>query len=428
MANTLIDWIKYIQSLHVTTMDLSLERVYHVADKLQLLKKKSPVVTVAGTNGKGSCVAGLEAIYRAAGYQVGAFTSPVLFCHNEYVRINGQNIADQAFCDAYARIEAARHDMTLTPFEFTALAAFILFQEARLDVWILEVGLGGRFDAVNVMDADVAIVANIGLDHMDWLGDTREKIGYEKAGIFRSGKPAICGDLDPPQTIVEYANKIGAYFYQHDTDFYFETTAIDWCWMSKNSRLNHLPLPQLALQNMATVLMAIELLQPRLPITVDAIKAGLSQLSLPGRIQVMPDKVTRIFDVSHNPAAAELLADYLSRNPYPKIRAVFSMLSDKDIVATLLVMKEWVNNWYIASLPVKRGASTDKLLASFQQAGISSVSSYVTIDEAYQNAMNESEKGECVVIFGSFHTVAEVMASIRHPEHNETYYLNLHRL
>lgn len=410
MTTEWLKWLDKIHNLHITDMDLSLERVYQVADSLCLLKKKCPVITVAGTNGKGSCVAGLAAIYLAAGYRVGTFTSPVLFRHNEYVRINGQEATDQAFCDAYARIEAVRDEITLTAFEFTALAALLIFQETDLDVWILEVGLGGRYDAVNVIDADVAIIASIGIDHVDWLGDTREKIAYEKAGIFRANQFVVCGDLDPPQTLMDCAQEIGAVFYQQNKDFSFTATDVNWHWQSQTQKIDHLPLPKLALQNMATVLMVIELLQPHLPVTTPQMKTGLKQLTLPGRIEVIPGDITHIFDVSHNPAAAEFLADYL-RQYYSqkKIRAVFSMLADKDILSTILMMQPYIDTWYIASLPVKRAASLEKLCANFQQANITSVKQHDSIEQAYQTAFAESELNDCIVVFGSFHTVASII-------------------
>lgn len=405
----LAEWLDRIQSVHVTEMDLSLERVKQVASRMNLLKVPCPVVTVAGTNGKGSCVAGLEAIYMNSGYRVGAFTSPVLFRHNEYVRIQGQDANDEQFCRAFEKIEAARGEITLTPFEFTTLATFEIFHSSNLDVWILEVGLGGRFDATNTIDADVAIVASIGIDHVDWLGDTREKIAYEKAGIFRKNKPAICGDFDPPLTLIDYSREISANLFCQAREFGYEKHATHWNWWSEKKRFDNLPLSKLALQNMSTVLMGIELLQDKLPVTLDVIQNSLAEVNLPGRIQVFPGEITRIFDVSHNPAAAEFLAQWLRENNcHGQTRAVFSMLGDKDVLATIRVMKDWIHEWHIANLPHKRGASKEKLLESFHNAEITHFNFYNSVELAHHAAIKLSQPGDRVVVFGSFHTVAAV--------------------
>jgi dihydrofolate synthase/folylpolyglutamate synthase len=403
---TLNEWLELFKTVHVTDMDLSLERVSEVAKKLNL-KPNCPIIAVGGTNGKGSCVAGLESIYMAAGKKVGTFNSPVLFRHNEYVRIQGKEASDEDFCSAFARIEAVRGKITLTPFEYNALAAFEIFQKSNLDVWILEVGLGGRFDAVNIMDADIAMVTSVGIDHTDWLGETREKIGFEKAGIFRKDKPAICGDFDPPLSLVNYAKEIDAPFYSQNQQFGFDIQATHWSWWSEKQKLEHLPIPQLALQNMATVLMAIELLQKKLPVTLESIQKGLSSIHLPGRIQVIPGKVTQIFDVAHNPHAAEFLASWLNKHPIAgKTHAVFSMLADKDIVGTLWVMKEEVDNWFIASLEGPRAASLPMLESCFRKACIPGYTPHNSIMDAYKAATTFSAVGDRIIVFGSFHTVA----------------------
>ncbi len=226
--STLSEWLNYIGSVHKTEIDLGLDRIREVARKLDCLTPSCPVVMVGGTNGKGSVVAGLQAIYLAAGYRTGAFTSPYLFQHNEEVSVNGEFASDDDFCDAFQKIEDARGTISLSPFEYHTLAALLIFKTANPDVLILEVGLGGRLDAVNIVDADVSVVTSIGIDHVAWLGDTRELIAIEKAGIFRKGKPAICGDANPPHTLNEQAEKIGAYFYQQGRDFHFTETDSDW--------------------------------------------------------------------------------------------------------------------------------------------------------------------------------------------------------
>ena len=279
-------WVLWVGSLHGKEMDLSLERVQAAAMKLNLLDPKPPIITVAGTNGKGSCVRGLEAIYRQAGYKTGAFTSPQLLRINELIRINGLEIDDNSLCKAFEKIAPICNEVPLTLFEFNTLAAFIIFNEAELDVWILEVGLGGRYDAVNVMDADLAIIASIDLDHMEWLGDTREKIALEKAGIFRSGKPAVCGDFNPPHTLLEYAHQNQVPLYCQNKDFLFNKNQSGWSWSYQDKVLRDLPLPQLALQNMSTVLMAIALMQERLPVDEHSIRCALQEVQLTGRIQI----------------------------------------------------------------------------------------------------------------------------------------------
>lgn len=408
---SLSDWLNWIKSIHVTEMDLSLERVSAVASRLNLLKPLCPVITIGGTNGKGSCVAGLEAIYLAQGYKVGTFTTPFLIRHNEQVRIQGIDATDQDFCQAYQRIEVARGDITLTLFEFNALAAFEIFHKANLDVWLLEVGLGGRWDAVNVIDADVAVIASISIDHSEWLGDTREAIAIEKAGIFRTDKSAVCGDFSPPSSLIEAAkNKKTALFIQGE-DFGFEEKQDSWDFWSPKGWFKKFPLTRLALQNMASVLMTIELLNDRLTVSRDAIDSGLAKVVLPGRVEVVPGKITQIFDVSHNPAAAEFLAEWLRDNAISgKTRAVFSMLVDKDIVSTLMVMKDEIDEWFVGPIESERGASLAMLNYGFQKAGILNIKSYQTIREAHEVAVAASQIGDRVVVFGSFRTVAAVKA------------------
>lgn len=407
------DWLVKIQSTHNCDMDLSLERVASVAARLNVHKTASPVITVAGTNGKGSTVAALEAIYMAAGFKVGVFTSPILFRHNEYVRIQGQEAHDDAFCHAFDRIEKARETTSLTPFEFNTLAALDIFHQSKLDVWILEVGLGGRFDAVNVIDADASIVTSIGIDHVDWLGDTREKIAYEKAGIFRKNKPAICGDSDPPATLINYANDIESILYCQNKQFGFKKKNHSWDWWSESNHFENLALPKLALSNMSTVLMTVELLQNKLPVSEEIIKQTISTVSLPGRIQVIPGDITQILDVSHNPAAAEFLAVWLKEQTVKgKTRAVFSMLSDKDIYSTLLVMKNVIDEWHVASLDTKRGASMDHILNSFHEANIKNVTPYSSIEEAHLQTLKQSKLADRVVVFGSFHVVGKILQKI----------------
>jgi dihydrofolate synthase/folylpolyglutamate synthase len=403
------DWLEWIKNNHSVQIDLSLERVLTVARRLDLDFSACPVVTVGGTNGKGSCVAGLESIYLASGYRVGTFTSPFLFRYNEQVKVQGISVSDDRLCEAFDEIAKKTDDVTLTPFEWTTLAAFFIFKSSELDVWILEVGLGGRYDAVNILNADVAIIASISMDHMEWLGNTREAIAYEKAGIFRKNKPAICGDLNPPASLLnEKVEKL----YSQNKDFGFENQLQCWKWWSEKKVFENLPLSSLALQNMSCVLMAVELLQKKLPVSLSAIKKGVKNVSLPGRIQIVPGEVTTIYDVSHNPASAGMLADFLRKHFCKgKTRAVFSMLKDKDILSTLNVIKDCFDSWNIAPLCVERGAEENLLMQNFHKAEINNIKMHSSIKEAFNFAKCIAEKEDRIVVFGSFHTVASVYES-----------------
>ena len=404
----LIGWLDWIKSLHGKEMDLGLDRTAQVAEKLGLLKKTCLVVTVAGTNGKGSCVAGLESILLAAGYKVGAFTTPFLFRYNEQVRLQGEDVSDSLLCDAFEEVSNACGSITLTPFEFGTLAALVIFKKANLDVWILEVGMGGRLDAVNVISADIAVIASIGIDHVDWLGKTRDAIGYEKAGIFRTNQLAVYGDLRPPLSVLKHAASLNVLLFSQGQQFNFIEKERSWDWCSEKTKFMHLPLSGLLLQNMSTVLMVIELLQDKLPVQRGAIELGLRTIKLPGRIQVSSGDVTRILDVSHNPAAVELLVGYLSKTVCGgKTHAVFSMLADKDIVETIRVAETVVDYWHVAPLNSERKASLEVLGYCFRKLNLRNVAFYDSIKEAENVAMQQVTLHDRLVVFGSFRTVAE---------------------
>ena len=407
---SLIDWLNKISLLHPKQVELGLRRVKTVAERLDVLQPAPIVITVGGTNGKGSTVAGLECIYQEAGYKTGVFTSPYLYRFNEEVRVNGVDATDDELVDAFEKIDIARNDVPLTVFECATLAALIIFKKSELEVCILEVGLGGRLDAVNMIDAAVSVITSIGIDHVDWLGDTREKIAFEKAGIFRPKRPAVCGDSKPPITLLDHAGQVGALLYCQDRDFYFEKRGSNWNWSSGTTHLNDLPLPTLALQNMSTVLMVIELLQTRLSVSSELIKAGLKKVSLPGRLQVVQGRVTHILDVSHNPDSAAMLAQFLQQNVIAgKTRAVFSMLGDKDILSTLHIMKKCIDEWFIGPLEDARAASIEKLVGAFEQAEITAVQVCPSIQEAHQAAERASTQFvDRIVVFGSFHTVGAI--------------------
>ncbi len=409
--STISQWLDWIASLHTSEIELGLERVKKVGVKLGVLRFDCPIVLVGGTNGKGSTVAGLEAIYLAQGYQVGAFTSPIIFTHHEQVRINGRMLNDDAFCSAFQQVAQALGEVTLTPFEFHTLTALVIFKAHALDVLLLEVGLGGRLDATNIIEPDISVVTSIGIDHVDYLGDTREKIALEKAGIFRPGKPAVCGDANPPATLIDYANQIGAKLYIQDKEFFYTKEKEDWTFSCLDKTYTHLPLNQLYLQNMATVLMVIHLLQKRLSVDQAAMIKGLSNIQLIGRVQIFPGKVTEIYDVSHNIDSITLLAKRLQEMPCEgKTYGVFSMLADKAISESISVIAPYITEWYVAPLTGKRAASADVLSQALQKAGVTAFVMYEAIEAAYGAAKEAAEPGDRIIIFGSFHTVAAALA------------------
>ncbi len=405
-------WLNKIKSIHSEAMAFDLLRVKQVAEQLKVLKPNYLVVTVAGTNGKGSTVAGLEAVYVESGYKVGTFTSPFLFSFNEQIRLSGFAVSEDLICSAFEKIDLARKTITLTLFEFTALAALVIFCDAQLDIAILEVGLGGRLDAVNIIDADISVISSIDLDHVDILGNTREKIALEKAGIFRSGHAAVCGDVNPPQTLFDEAKKLNVKLYCQNKQYGFKENGLTWDWWSEESRIENFPSTPLLLINMATVLMVVELLQLRLSVSRLTIENAFKNVRLSGRIQVLPGDVTVIYDVSHNPAAITMLANYLQDHPVVgKTYAVFSMLKDKDIAQTLLVIKNKIDEWYVGPLQCERATTLDRLTQYFLGAGIENVLWFNSILEANKAVKKQAHFGDRVVIFGSFHTIAEAVRS-----------------
>ncbi|MGB6976580.1 MAG: bifunctional tetrahydrofolate synthase/dihydrofolate synthase [Gammaproteobacteria bacterium] len=404
--HNLAEWLSYLEQLHPRTIELGLQRISAVAQKLSLKSFPHPVITVAGTNGKGSCVCFLETILRNAGYRVGAYTSPHLLHFNERIRINSQEIDDASLCVALQKIESARGDIPLTFFEFTTLAALLIFQHAQLDALILEVGLGGRLDAVNIIDADVAVITTIDLDHMDWLGQDRETIGCEKAGILRSNKPAVFGDTTPVNSIQQIADQLSSKLYCLNRDFYYEPIANGWHWYSPQQTWRNLPQPHLEIQNAASALMALSLLQNQLPVSETAIHQGLRQAKLAGRWQRLPLPITCIADVAHNPHAARWVAKRLKQEPCTgRTLAVVGMLADKDIKNTLATLADAVDTWYVGSLSVARGASAQTLTAILALLTDKICYNCSSIELALQQAINACETSDRILIFGSFHTV-----------------------
>lgn len=385
-------WLEFLEQLNPFNIELGLDRVNQVANKLQLTKFNIPIVTVTGTNGKGSCVAFLEAIYLAQGYRVASYTSPHLFRFNERIRINGKEIDDINLINALEKIENNREGIHLTYFEFTTLAALQIFQETKLDVIILEVGLGGRLDAVNCVDADVAIISSIGLDHCDWLGHTREAIGYEKAGIFRAGKIAVCGDTDPPRSVLQYAKDLG-------TELYVVGAS--------RITLRSIRATTLDPQNAYTALTCIHLLQNKLPTSEAAIETGLKKASLPGRFQKMGNI---IFDVGHNPHAAAWLARQLKKDHCKgKTYAVIGMMADKDIAGTIHELQGEIDTWFWGDLPSKRAANASHLEKILQQITVKKWYNAASILEAYKSAQAVCTNNDRVIVLGSFVAVAECL-------------------
>lgn len=412
---TLPEWLAWQETLHPNEIELGLERVAQVLARLKLTHPTFTVITVAGTNGKGSSVAMLEAILLAAGYQVGSYTSPHLLRYNERIKLNGCAIDDRTLCESFERIDQARglgsQEVRLTYFEFGTLAAIDIFQQAGVDVAVLEVGLGGRLDAVNVLDADVALITAIDIDHQNWLGDDRETIAREKAGILRAHKPAVCSDPAPPASLVQLAEEIGAPLSLISTDFKARRVADGWRWQGKDMAWEGLPLPSLAgdfqLANAAGVLAVLEHLALTLPVSKSAVCQGLQAVELPGRFQILPGAPMRILDVAHNAQSARVLAHNLSRQPcHGRTHVVFSMLADKDVHAVAESLRPVADHWYIASLGVPRSAPVEQLQSALAGA---SVEAFDHIFTAYQAAVKAAQEQDRIVIAGSFYTVAAVL-------------------
>lgn len=415
---TLERWLHRIERLHHRPIDLSLDRVRAVADRLGL-GFDCPSFVVAGTNGKGSTCAMLEAILRAAGYRVGLYTSPHLLAFNERARIDGREAADDALIAQFEAVEAARGDTSLTYFEFTTLAILRLFMGARLDAAVLEVGLGGRLDAVNLVDADCAIVTSIDLDHMDYLGPTREHIGYEKAHVYRRGRPAILSDPQPPQSLLDVARDLGADLWRFGRDFNYQGDRQQWAYAGRAQRRSGLPYPSLRganqLLNASGALAALEAMAGRLPVSQQAVRQGLLNIEVAGRFQVLPGRPTVILDVAHNPQAAAVLAHNLdSMGFYPRTHAVFGMLRDKDVAAVIARVKDRIDAWHLASTPGPRGLAAEPLRTVLGQvAPGAAAQTYESVDQAFDAAQRAAEPDDRIIVFGSFLTVADVLRARR---------------
>jgi len=413
---TLEDWLRWQEGLHPRAVDLGLDRCRLVASRLGLPGAGFIVFTVAGTNGKGSTVAFLEAILEAAGQRTGAYTSPHLLRYNERVRVGGRPVDDRTLCEAFARVERARGDTSLTYFEFGTLAAMDVFRGAALDAVVLEVGLGGRLDAVNVFDPDVAVITAVDLDHMDWLGPDRESIGREKAGVLRGGRPAVCADPDPPRSVLATALTLGARLQIAGRDFHGVVRGATWDWHSGDRVERGLPNPALPgafqVQNAAGAIAALAALGDRLPVTRAAIDRGLSEARLPGRLQVLGGSVERILDVAHNPQAVRALAGFLAGRPGSgRTHALIGMLADKDCRGVVREAAGVVDAWHTVSLPGPRGLDAGTLADALVEAGVPAdrVHPRGEAAQAYVAVLGSVLPPDRIVVFGSFLTVAAAL-------------------
>ncbi|MCU7915565.1 MAG: bifunctional tetrahydrofolate synthase/dihydrofolate synthase [Candidatus Thiodiazotropha sp. (ex Gloverina cf. vestifex)] len=413
--DTLDQWLDWQSTLHPQEIELGLERVADVWQRLKPDGLESLVITVAGTNGKGSCVAMLDSIYRKAGYRVGVYTSPHLIRYNERIKLDGKPVEDRRLCEVFDAIDKARGDTTLTYFEFGTLAALYVFAEEHPDLVILEVGLGGRLDAVNIIDADLALISSIDLDHTDWLGETREEIGMEKAGIMRPGRPVVLADPEMPTSVFTAAQQVGARTLTLGRDYNFRQIATGWRWSGPDGNPLNLPVPALPalwqLQNAAAVVMACRCLQQQLECRDEDLAAGLEQVRLPGRLQLITGRPNVLLDVAHNPQAVRSLRSYLARHPEQNpIRAVFGLLHDKDATAVASIMGDSIEAWHLMDLPGNRGRLSNALAGTMRDAGITApIHGYQTFTKAFGAARSEAKGKGLILIFGSFLVVGEAM-------------------
>ena len=408
---SLADWLAYIERQHPQSIALGLDRVSEVNSRLTT-QFACPVITVGGTNGKGSTCAMLEAILGAAGYKVGLYTSPHIVHYSERVRIAGAEASDEALAGAFEAVEAARGEIPLTYFEFGTLAAFVLFAKARLDAAVLEVGLGGRLDAVNVVDADCAVLTSIGIDHVEFLGDTRAAIGREKAGIFRPGTPAVICEPNIPESVLEVIKELKAKPLLLGREFGYASQGTQWSYWGPGGKRSGLAHPAwrgaMQLRNAAAAITALETLRERIPVAMQDVRRGLAEVSLPGRFQVLPGRPQVILDVAHNPEAAAVLAHNLGASGFaPETIAVFGMLGDKDIAGVVRAVAPRITRWHLASLDGPRGTDSSSLARIFSELKIKEpVMQHPSVPAALAAAKKEAGENDKIVVFGSFHTVA----------------------
>lgn len=411
------DWLSYFEAFHPQTIELGLDRINLIRSELALYPQ-FPIIIVGGTNGKGSVCAMLESILYCAGYEVGCYTSPHLLHYTERIRIGKKNIDDQRLCDAFMQIYSACkvRDISLTYFEVGTLAAMYCFVQAGVNAAVLEVGLGGRLDAVNIFDADCSILTSVDIDHVDYLGDTREKIGFEKAAIFRKNKPAICAEIDLPQSVIQQAEKNDAILYRINEQFGFFKQDVHWdFWGPKNKRYS-LPFPALRgekqLQNASTCLAALDTLEEALPVSMSNVRQGLIEAVISGRFQVVSTQPLIILDVAHNPSAAMVLSQNLrATKPIGQTFAIIAMLQDKDIRGVIQALKNDIDYWFVSSVNSSRAAAADYLINELYEAEVAddSVRKFSDTISAFVFACEQAGKNDRICVFGSFYTVGDVL-------------------
>ncbi|NRP09776.1 MULTISPECIES: bifunctional tetrahydrofolate synthase/dihydrofolate synthase [unclassified Marinobacterium] len=415
-TNSLEEWLEVIEAAHPSEIDLGLDRVAEVAGRLNLDFSRSKVITVAGTNGKGSTCAMLDSILRASDFTTGVYSSPHFLNYNERIKINGLDSSDEVIVDAFCRIDQAREEISLTYFEYGTLAALIIFSDLALDYVILEVGLGGRLDAVNIVDADIAVITSIALDHIDWLGDDIESIAREKAGIFRPNKPAVCAMSPAARSIVQHSAELNAPLYQFNQDYRLDDAQKVWNWSGVDLKGEHiayfdLQVPPLPLINAATVLQVLTLIAPE--VSIESIASGLESVHLTGRMQSETIGVTEcLLDVAHNPQAAEYLADRLQQQPKPSKRTlVLGMLNDKDRQGVIEALRPITDEWYLVSLQGPRASQAEELV---NLVGANNPHQcFASVSEALDQLSNSTSESEQVLICGSFLTVTEALSWLK---------------
>lgn len=413
---SLQEWLAWQETLHSQKIELGLDRIASVAKSIGVFNPKYLTIIVAGTNGKGSIVSILESILHHAGYRIGAYTSPHLLHYNERIRINQNNIDDETLCSAFDLIDKARGNTSLSYFEFGTLAAMQIFNNIDLDIVIYEVGLGGRLDAVNILDADLSMVSSIGVDHVQWLGSTRESIGLEKAGIFRSHRNAVCGDTDPPDTLINHARKLGSKLFLINKDFsHIPGPNNTWVFSSSECNWDNLPIPNLygdtQIGNAATALMGLCKIKDKFPINYEQICKGLSNIKLLGRFQRISSPCDIIFDVAHNLDSAKVLVKNLENlEPVEKTCAIFAILADKDVYGIISAVKDQIDEWHISQISFDRALNSKALKAEIQKHSPDTiVRTYSSVSKAYETVKNNSTNSMRIVVFGSFLTVAEAL-------------------
>ena len=410
-------WLHWQESLHFTAIELGLERCRRVANNMGLLNPSYNVISVAGTNGKGSSIIMLDRILRNAGYKIGRYTSPHLLRYNERICINGNEASDTELCESFDRIDRARGDISLTYFEFGTLAALDLFRQHNVQLAILEVGLGGRLDAVNILDADISLITSIDIDHQEWLGNNRESIGREKAGIFRNLAPAICSEPNPPQSLLDCSEALGTPISILGSDYQFNLINDTWSWSTKDTRIERLPRPMkycdFQIQNASGVLMLLAKIQDEYPVSTENIKQGLSSFRLKGRFQIIPGEIPKILDVAHNRESIKALVNNLKMIPcYGKTHIILGMLKDKDHQSVIKELIEITDTWHFVSISQDRGIEAKILTSKLKALGrLENISEYSNVEEALDKIHKLSMPDDRIIITGSFYTVG---AAIRY--------------